>query len=757
MNDKFNQPRSCRSSKSRKVAGLSVVLLVLCPFIFSTHCLAQERTLSFPPDQTNGTIWVYGQPTPSGYLPGYTNFSWERRLIGSATGKLRIPDNAFVGLEVSATKGYEEFLARLPEDGIDRLDLNGATISTEMLKHIERVKSLRVLMLRGCRFDTDLEATKLQGMPRLMQLYWSPRENSTDGHKAIVTWAAKCRSLQYLRDSSSELNAVELRLFNRHPSPLFLTVKLGKNADEIFDALKDIPNLVALNVYVEKDVSDNYHRHLDKLKHVVLFNWSGGNLNAEFLQSLRKLNQLRTIRFQGDAQVTDEFVVGLPVLKSVESLSFNFSLSAEQQKLLPESLLRMSRLRELPEIEHPSSDMLSEISKRTNWRRIAISGLGADSTIEQLINIIRANRQLEYLRLSDIDFTAGLAHALCQCSKLKDLRLSVTDFNGDLLVSPEGLENLERLSLGISGAANGLSVLSRIPNLSSIQVSLTTLNPEGWFFIADAPSLTEFKIVEGFCDDRIAKWIRQSKSLRSFSCGQNGIMTDAVFDELCKCEQLEALKISGFISREGIEQLTQLPRLSSLAVSSNLLDEIDKENLVERFKHLRYFDLDELSPSSGLIERGKDGLYRRTLPGGRSGFDAMEGKTLKELLGGAMDEVLEKKLQDKVVLVEFWGTWCGPCLDFVPELMRLHNQYIEESFHVLTVHSMKGCEKANDYLNANPKPWSNIIDEDGAIENRFGVPSFPSLYLIGRDGKMRVSLAHRLGLDRSIKSLLEDK
>ena len=134
----------------------------------------------------------------------------------------------------------------------------------------------------------------------------------------------------------------------------------------------------------------------------------------------------------------------------------------------------------------------------------------------------------------------------------------------------------------------------------------------------------------------------------------------------------------------------------------------------------------------------------------------MEGMPLKELLGDAWTTELEKGLHQKVVLVEFWGTWCGPCKMFIPELERLQQKYDKQGFQVLGIHSQSGHQKANDYLAQHPKPWPNLIDEDRTLEERFHVPHFPSLYLVGPDGNIRGVLAHHLGLDRAIEMLLTD-
>ena len=89
-----------------------------------------------------------------------------------------------------------------------------------------------------------------------------------------------------------------------------------------------------------------------------------------------------------------------------------------------------------------------------------------------------------------------------------------------------------------------------------------------------------------------------------------------------------------------------------------------------------------------------------------------------------------------------------------PEFERLHELYHEQGFEILAIHSKKGKESCADFLKTNPKPWPNIIDQDGSLVDRFSVPSYPGMYFFDRDGKLRVAKAHRIGLAASIERLL---
>lgn len=135
---------------------------------------------------------------------------------------------------------------------------------------------------------------------------------------------------------------------------------------------------------------------------------------------------------------------------------------------------------------------------------------------------------------------------------------------------------------------------------------------------------------------------------------------------------------------------------------------------------------------------------------------AIEGTSLKERLGDFLTADLQKRLDGKIVLVEFWGTWCGPCLNFIPELERLQEKFGERGFEILAIHSKTGSETVESYLEQNPKRWPNLIDKDGKLRESFAVPSYPSIYIFGNDGKMRIALSYRRALSQSLELLLND-
>ena len=133
---------------------------------------------------------------------------------------------------------------------------------------------------------------------------------------------------------------------------------------------------------------------------------------------------------------------------------------------------------------------------------------------------------------------------------------------------------------------------------------------------------------------------------------------------------------------------------------------------------------------------------------------------------GTAEPLTNDKLKGQVVLVDFWTYCCINCMHVIPELKFLEEKYKDQPFVVVGVHSGK-FDQEKDIANIRAAVLRNglkhpvAVDSDFAIWNRFGVRSWPTLVLIGSDGKPVGSISgegHRDLLDKVIaKTLAEGK
>lgn len=92
----------------------------------------------------------------------------------------------------------------------------------------------------------------------------------------------------------------------------------------------------------------------------------------------------------------------------------------------------------------------------------------------------------------------------------------------------------------------------------------------------------------------------------------------------------------------------------------------------------------------------------------------------------------------KVVLVDFWATWCVPCREEMPDLVALREKYASRGFEILGVSMDEdGAKAVRRFLKKQPIPYPLVLNGGTTEPAGWTVPGLPTAYLIGRDGMVR--------------------
>lgn len=164
-------------------------------------------------------------------------------------------------------------------------------------------------------------------------------------------------------------------------------------------------------------------------------------------------------------------------------------------------------------------------------------------------------------------------------------------------------------------------------------------------------------------------------------------------------------------------------------------------------------------PEPGLPEIPASAYAKADWPDVNSGnLNALnyQGKELPVPLGGEEWLTEEIDLEGKVIVLDFWATWCGPCRRVMPELDRLQKKYKEE----IAILGMAGqndpIANVKKFIRTHKDSYSHLYDEDRAINSALQVRAIPHAVIISTDGVIRwqgnpLSSSFKKALERTIE------
>jgi len=178
-------------------------------------------------------------------------------------------------------------------------------------------------------------------------------------------------------------------------------------------------------------------------------------------------------------------------------------------------------------------------------------------------------------------------------------------------------------------------------------------------------------------------------------------------------DALLALEMSAYWGKE-----------EALPIYDRLAKTLDKDLVIRRVNNARN------SHASNLEKRGID----RSL---------VVGKNVPEftLPNIKVEQITLRQLLDRneFVLVEFWASWCGPCIEAIPALKDLHASYNEYGFEIVSISIDDNREAWVEASDEYDLPWVNLgelKDWEGEVATSYGVTGIPKKYLLDNEGQI---------------------
>ena len=288
------------------------------------------------------------------------------------------------------------------------------------------------------------------------------------------------------------------------------------------------------------------------------------------------------------------------------------------------------------------------------------------------------------------------------------------------------------------------------------------------YFTGDAKNLSKNYEIKGSDDTR--QFIEINNELQKISKSLDSLQ--AVFQSKMASEKMDSVKME-MMNMQAEEQFNKIYELASGVLVKKVeafpgtIANFSAFNIINIEKNLPVYEkvlkaLQEKIPSSPYTAQLANSVnqYKQQFDLQKKQDQQLsDGKEMPDikLKNPEGKEITLSSLRGKLVLIDFWASWCGPCRKENPNVVRLYNAYKKKGFEIYSVSLDEDKEKWMKAIEKDGLTWIHVSDLGGwysSVCSQFNISSIPFTILVSKDGKIIAKGLRGKELEDKVKEIL---